>query len=272
MAGALGTTIACRKRRCAPSIRSTSTRTRSASSSESGFRSGSSGTNESTASCVSLSRKTCLMNCSAAKQSTGWRSPHDPCGKLARTCSQYRPALLRQLPVGSTMCVCTSKTNSSPASTLSAAAVSNAASLGSRNTPPALPRAAKASPRVRSVVAAPQSDCRNARLPAPTRRACSPIRTRASSFARPTTSLKGTGRNSPLLVGSTLIGRTLSSRSPAVMTSLPSLAGLSRPTFATESSMPAGQPRPKPLHRPPRAWMSARQGRSSRSSRSSITR
>ena len=64
-----------------PPRRSTSTRTRSASSSESGLLSGSSGTKESTARSVSLSRNTCLMYCSAEKQSTGSRSPQEPCGK-----------------------------------------------------------------------------------------------------------------------------------------------------------------------------------------------
>ena len=57
-------------------------RTRSASSSESGLCSGSSGTKLSTASSVSLSMNTCLMNWSAEKQSTGSASPHEPCGKL----------------------------------------------------------------------------------------------------------------------------------------------------------------------------------------------
>ena len=55
------------------------------------------------------------------------------------------------------------------------------------------------------------------------------------------------------------------------------IASLSRRPLAADvrnrvRSMPAGQPRPKPPHRPPRAWMSARQGRSSRSSGSSIIR
>src|SRR6186713_1656777 len=96
--------------------------------------------------------------------------------------------------------------NSSPASASAAAAVSNALSLGKRKRPPMLPSAAKASFNVSNVVAAPQSDCRNARRPSPTRLACSPIRSSASLLARATCSVSGTGRNSPLDVASTLIG------------------------------------------------------------------
>ena len=201
--------MACRKSRCAPAIRSTSTRTRSASSSDRGLLSGSSGTKLSTARSVSLSRNTCLMNCSAEKQSTGSSSPQDPCGKRARICSQYWPASVRHLPAGSTMWVWTSKMNSSPASALPAAAGSKAASAGRRKAPPVLPRAANAWFRVRSVVAAPHSDWRNARRARPTRAACSVSRSAASAFARATVSVSGTGRNSPLEVGSILIGSPL---------------------------------------------------------------
>ena len=56
------------------------------------------------------------------------------------------------------------------------------------------------------MVAAPQSDCRKARRPSPTRFACSPIRRSASLLARATCSVSGTGRNSPLEVELTLIG------------------------------------------------------------------
>ena len=66
--------------------------------------------------------------------------------------------------------------------------------------------AAKALFNVRNVVAAPQSDCRNARRPSPTRLAFSPIRSSASLLARATCSVSGTGRNSPLDVASTLTG------------------------------------------------------------------
>src|SRR5215510_14128683 len=83
-------------------MRSTRTRTRFASSSESGLFSGDSGTNESTARSVSLSINTCLMNFSAEKQSTGSSSPQEACGNFARICSQYLPAELRQAPAGST--------------------------------------------------------------------------------------------------------------------------------------------------------------------------
>ena len=69
-----------------------------------------------------------------------------------------------------------------------------------------LPSAAKASFKVSKVVAAPQSDCRNARRPIPMRLACSPIRRSASLLARATGSVSDTGRNSPLDVASTLIG------------------------------------------------------------------
>ena len=69
-----------------------------------------------------------------------------------------------------------------------------------------LPSAEKASFNVSNVVAAPQSDCRNARRPIPTRLACSPIRSSASLLARATCSVSGTGRNSPLDVESTLTG------------------------------------------------------------------
>ena len=96
--------------------------------------------------------------------------------------------------------------NSSPARASAAAAGSNALSLGKRKTPPVLPSAAKASFNVSNVVAAPQSDCRNARRPSPTRLACSPIRSSASLLARATCSVSGTGRNSPLDVASTLTG------------------------------------------------------------------
>src|SRR5262245_13997095 len=187
-------------------MRSTRTRTRFASSSESGLFSGNSGTNESTASSVSLSMNTCLMNFSAEKQSTASSSPQEPWGKLARICSQYLPAELRQAPAGSTIWVCTSKMNSLPANASAAAAVSNAPSSGTRNTPPVLPIAAKASFSVSNVVAAPQSDCKNARRPSPTRLACSPIRRSASRLARVSGSASGTGRNSPLEVESTLTG------------------------------------------------------------------
>ena len=120
--------------------------------------------------------------------------------------SQYLPAELRQAPAGSTIWVCTSKMNSSPASASAPAAVSNALSLGKRKRPPMLPSAAKASFNVSKVVAAPQSDCRNARRPIPTRFAFSPIRNSASRLARATCSVSGTGRNSPLEVASTFIG------------------------------------------------------------------
>ncbi len=184
-------------------------RTRSASSIDSGLCSGNSGTKLSTASRVSLSMNTCLMNWSAEKQSTGSASPQEPWGNWARICSQYLPALARHLPAGSTMWVCTSKMNSSPASTLSAAAVSNAASPGRRKAPPVLPRAANAWLSVSSVVAAPHSDCRNARRATPTRRACAVMRSPAAALARATVSVSGTGRNSPFEVASILIGSLL---------------------------------------------------------------
>src|SRR5262245_42663932 len=187
-------------------MRSTRTRTRFASSSESGLFSGNSGTTESTARSVSLSMNTCLMNFSAEKQSTGSSSPQEACGNFARICSQYLPAELRQAPAGSTIWVCTSKMNSSPSSASAAAAVSNALSLGNRKRPPMLPSLAKASFKVSNVVAAPQSDCRNVRRPIPTRSAFSLIRNSASRLACATGSVRGTGRNSPLEVASTLIG------------------------------------------------------------------
>src|SRR5258705_5671538 len=155
---------------------------------------------------VSLSMKTCLMNCSAEKQATGSSAPQDPCGKLARIRSQYWPAELRQAPAGSTMWVWTSKMNSSPAIASAAAAVSNAPSSGTLKWPPVLPSAANASFNVSKVVAAPHSDCRKARRSSPTRRACAPIRRSASALARATGSASGTGRNSPLEVASTLTG------------------------------------------------------------------
>src|SRR4029077_15793915 len=158
------------------------------------------------ASSVSLSMNTCFMNSSEEKQSTGSSLPQEPWGKLVRVCPQYRPAELRQAPAGSTMWVCTSKMNSSPASTSAAAAVSNALSLGKRKTPPGLPSAAKALFNVRNVVAAPQSDCKNVLRPNPTRLAFSPICCSASLLARATCSASGTGRNSPLDVESTLTG------------------------------------------------------------------
>jgi hypothetical protein len=80
------------------------------------------------------------------------------------------------------------------------------APLGKRNTPPVLPTAANALFNVRSVVAAPHSDCKNALRPNPTRLAFSPIFRSASLLARATCSASGTGRNSPLDVESTLTG------------------------------------------------------------------
>src|SRR5262245_3404878 len=149
---------------------------------------------------------TCLMYLSAEKQATGSSSPQWPWGSPAKACAQYLPAELRQAPVGSTKWVCTSKMNSSPARVSAAAAGSNALSLGNRKKPPLLPTAAKALFNVRNVVAAPQSDCKNALRPNPTRLAFSPICCSASLLARATCSASGTGRNSPLDVESTLTG------------------------------------------------------------------
>ena len=203
--------MACsRSRRPLPRA-ATSSRTRAASCSESGLFSGSSGTKDSTAMSVSLSRNTSLTKWCASKQRRGSASPHRPCGVWAsQLIASGRPR--RHAPSGSTMWVWMSKMNWRPASVWAAATGSTAASRGRSNEPPRWPRHAKASFSVRSVVAAPHMLARNSRRPWPVRRACSVMRAAASLFARSTAPPTGSGANSPLDVESSLIGSVGSCR------------------------------------------------------------
>ena len=204
---AFGTTMACRNRRGAPAMRSTRTRTRFASSSDSGLFSGNSGTKrEHREVGVAVHEHVLdeLLGRKAVDRVVGAAGPVREAGEdlLPVLAGGAAPAAGRVDHVGLDVedeLVAGDRARPPPRARMRPPGAT-------RNCPPMLPSAANASFSVRNVVAAPHSDCRKARRSSPTRLACSPIRRSASALARATGSASGTGRNSPLDVGSTLTG------------------------------------------------------------------
>src|SRR5688500_13640651 len=96
----------------------------------------------------------------------------------------------------------------SPVSSLAAAAAgSDAATAGRAKKPAVRPAAALAALKARSVLAAPHEEIRKSGRPIASRLACALAASCARWLACRLAGDSGTGRNSPLLVESSLIGR-----------------------------------------------------------------